>query len=95
MKFHIPSIFVGLSLFSVGAFAQTNAADSLQQLNKAKAADNAAKADVYIVKKSQGKNISEGMDTVGMKSTETVKKSSTGKTRKVSCSNKNYPKKKD
>ena len=93
MKFHIPSLFIGLSLFSVGSFAQKNAADSIQIKNKAKSAEQAAKADVYIVKKSLGNNISEGTDTVLVKNTETLKKHSTRKTRKVSCSSKNYQKK--
>ena len=94
MKFHIPTVFIALSLFSAGAFAQTNVADSIQKANKAKAAEQAAKADVYIVKKNLGKNISEGTDTVVVKDTETLKKNTTRKTRKVSCSSKNYQKKK-
>ena len=94
MKFQIPSLFIGLILFSAGACAQTNGSDSIQKINKANAAEQAAKADVYIVKKSLGKNISEEPDSVVVKNTGTLKKNSTRKTRKVSCSSKNYQKKK-
>ena len=94
MKFHIPSLIIGLSLISASTFAQANNADSIKQLNKVKAAEQAAKADVYIVKKSLGNSISEDTDSVAVEQSPAVKKSSTRKTRKVSCSSKNYRKKK-
>ncbi len=95
MKHHIPTLVMSLVLFSAGSFAQSNNTDSLKQVKKAKAAEQGAKADVYIVKKSLGNSISEPADSPTVKATTTVKKNSTRKTRKVSCSSKNNKQKKD
>lgn len=94
MKFHLSSLLLGFSFMSVSAFGQAKDTNSLKQVDKAWTAEQAAKADVYIVKKSLGNTISEPADSVTVKPSGAVKKSSTRKTRKVSCSSKNYKHKK-
>ena len=91
MKLQISSLVIGLTMLSLGATAQTTQADSLEKAKKFRE-ENAAKADVYIVNKSLGKNLTEGTDSVQVKTAEVSKKSSR-KTRKVSCSSKTSQKK--
>ena len=74
---NIVCAFIALFLFSVAAFAQTNKADIERRQKDPKTAEQAAKADVYIIKSKTS------IDSVGKNQT-TVPATEQNKLRKKS-----------
>ncbi len=85
MKYHVPTFIIALSLLSFTTQAQTIPADSSKKAAQEKTAEQQAKADVYIINKSQGKKLIDEEDSAVVKRVEKTTKHYKKKTRKTSC----------
>jgi hypothetical protein len=85
MKYQVSAFIIALSLLGFTTQAQTTPADSSKKAAQEKRAEQQAKADVYIVNKSQGKKLIDGEDSAVVKRVEKTHKHYKKKTRKTSC----------